>query len=224
MAISHACLNCGTDLATVRAVREPHYGLPLVICPCCGSAAVRRRHVIQQRWRGFLQVMRSLIAMLGQLAALILCIGAVITLCILIQKETRWFLGGASTEPIAACLPAVMVIVVAVLAGVWLTAGLAHWKRLWAWAIFTILVAVGVSMDTVIAPAVTQLTAGPGGFGEKLDYEIPEWLFRLLVLGVMMVIAVAGIPPGMLVRRWTTEYRQSRWRARRKRLLARRHA
>jgi hypothetical protein len=224
MAISHACLNCGTDLARVRAVREPHYGLPLVVCPGCGSAAVRNRHVIHQRWRGLLRVSKSLIAAVAQLIALVLCAGGVITLCILIQEETRWFLGGASTEPIAACLPAVMVIAVAVLSGVWLTAGLAHWKRAWAWAIFTILIAISLSIDTVIAPAVTQLTAGPGGFGEKLDYEMPEWLFRLLVLGVMMMIATAGIPPGILARRWAAALRQSRWRARRKRLRARRHA
>lgn len=224
MAISHACLNCGTDLASVRAVREPHYGLPLVICPGCGAAAVRRRHIIQQRWRSLLRAKKSLIALACQLMALILCLGSTIALCILIVEYPRWFLGDASTEPIAACLPAVMVIAVAVLVGVWLTAGLAHWNRVRAWTVFTILIAIGVSFDTVIAPAVTQWTAGPRGFGETLDYNLPRWLYRLLTLAVMMVIAAAGIPPGMLARRWATDYRQSRWRARRKRLRARRHA
>ncbi len=43
MAISHVCLSCGLDLARVRARLEPRYALPIVVCPDCGWAAVRRK-------------------------------------------------------------------------------------------------------------------------------------------------------------------------------------
>lgn len=35
-------MGCGGELASLRAAPDPHYHLPIVVCPACGTASVRR--------------------------------------------------------------------------------------------------------------------------------------------------------------------------------------
>jgi hypothetical protein len=51
MSLAHVCLGCGFDLARQRPRNEPYYGLPLIVCPRCATASVRRKHPIAVRWR-----------------------------------------------------------------------------------------------------------------------------------------------------------------------------
>lgn len=39
---AHICIQCGLSLARVHAPPDPHYGLPVVVCPRCHAASVRR--------------------------------------------------------------------------------------------------------------------------------------------------------------------------------------
>lgn len=39
---SHLCIACGHDLTYLRAPPDPHYHLPVVVCPGCATACVRR--------------------------------------------------------------------------------------------------------------------------------------------------------------------------------------
>ncbi len=90
MAISHLCLGCGFDLARVRTRPDPHYALPLVVCPDCGDAAVRRVHPLQLGWRAFLRVPASIIALVIQLGLLSGAAAAVIGVCV---EGERWARG-----------------------------------------------------------------------------------------------------------------------------------
>ena len=47
----HVCFGCGSDLASVPAPPDPHYGLPVVVCHGCGVACVRRPYGGTARWR-----------------------------------------------------------------------------------------------------------------------------------------------------------------------------
>ena len=67
MAISHVCLSCGLDLARVRALLEPHYALPVVVCPDCGWATVRRA---PQGGRSLYRLLVSLLTLISQLGLL----------------------------------------------------------------------------------------------------------------------------------------------------------
>lgn len=61
---AHICGQCGKDLSPIRAVPDPHYALPIVVCPGCCYAVVRRpwlggasrrtRSRILGAWRAFL--------------------------------------------------------------------------------------------------------------------------------------------------------------------------
>ncbi|MFG0259296.1 MAG: hypothetical protein ACF8LK_03000 [Phycisphaerales bacterium JB041] len=55
MARSHICLGCGTELAHLAAPPDRHYGLPVVVCPRCTLASVRRPFGGRARWRTFLR-------------------------------------------------------------------------------------------------------------------------------------------------------------------------
>ena len=66
MAIAHVCLGCGADLARTHVIRDPHYRLPIVICPDCGEACVRRVDPILQRWRAFQPIALALCALFVQ--------------------------------------------------------------------------------------------------------------------------------------------------------------
>ena len=75
MAIAHSCLGCGLDLARVRTIRDMHYGLPLVICPGCSTAAIRRRHPLQRLWRSFIRTEKSLWMMFWHIVVLMALMG-----------------------------------------------------------------------------------------------------------------------------------------------------
>ena len=57
---SHICPSCLTELARIRAVPDPHYGLGVVVCPSCETACVRTRHPDIQFWRNFRRLHLSL--------------------------------------------------------------------------------------------------------------------------------------------------------------------
>jgi hypothetical protein len=41
MPLAHTCSNCGRNLAGIPAPLDPHYRLPIVVCPACRVAVVR---------------------------------------------------------------------------------------------------------------------------------------------------------------------------------------
>lgn len=48
---SHLCIACGHDLTHLRAPPDPHYSLPVVVCPGCATACVRRPYAGAARCR-----------------------------------------------------------------------------------------------------------------------------------------------------------------------------
>ena len=75
MAIAHVCLGCGFDLARVRAGADPHYGLPLIICPQCTTATIRRKHPLQKGFRFCLRLDWTLFILVAQVLALLFMLG-----------------------------------------------------------------------------------------------------------------------------------------------------
>ena len=221
MAISHLCLQCGADLAPVRAQREPIYGLPLVICPWCGTAAVRRVHPLRQRWR----TMQRLSIALGILGGQAMLLAGFITLTIIVCVHFADLLvktGLDAHEPdngfvLALCFGALPVAL-----GAWLTAGLSHWRRLAAWGSFGGLLLICLSFDTIIAPAFTQLTDGLNVTAAPIDCRWSPWAARVAVLLALLSIAGAGLPVGRLILAGLALTRSLLWRRRLRRQRARR--
>jgi hypothetical protein len=223
MAISHLCLVCGMDLARRRAQRDPHYGLPIVTCPQCGAVAVRRTHPLQRHWRRFLRVKTSLGWFAFQLSALGGLAALVVAVCVRFDGVLlRGGFDGGAGEAWFELFASFALLPIAL--GAWLTAGLAHWRRGVAWGAFAALTAVLLSVDVLLAPALTQLARAGGSAIEPIAGETSRCAARLAVLAAIMTLAAAGIPAGRLTLLLHDRFRRSRWRARRRRLRATRWA
>jgi hypothetical protein len=223
MAISHLCISCGWDLARVRVRRDPHYGLPLVHCPECGHTAVRRRHPISDRWRALLRLLTSLLAIVLQLAAAAFFLPMVIAACMEIGQGMpadtfRYY------DPRDAVLFGALVFLLALGTGAWFTAGLHHWRRWVPWLVFIPPMAIVLSIDCVIAPAVVQFARERGFTDHFIAYEWDQLLMRSLALAGIMIVAIAGLPLGHAMMALERRFRTWLWRTRRRRLRARRFA
>jgi hypothetical protein len=221
MAISHLCLSCGFDLAQTRVRRDPLYGLPLVFCPDCDTAAVRRPHPTRQAWRTLLRLGHSIFALVFQLAFLAAFATGVVSACVVASEQ---YLGGY------VAVPPEMQEVVAFLAfgvmpvalGAWLTAGLGHLRRLTAWLLFAVFAIALLSVDSFGAP-LAQRMVEIGGFSTSImEFRWDRLGARLVVLVAIMTVATVGIPIGLMIRVAERDWRRNRWRARRRRLRARR--
>lgn len=220
MAISHLCLGCGFDLARVRTRPDPHYALPLVVCPDCGEAAVRRVHPHQVGWRAFLRVKASIIALVIQLGLLSGAAAAVIGVCVEGERWARGNLIATSRQEMTFGLIAFGVVPIAV--GAWLSGGLGHLGRIRAWSLFTIVVAGVIFLDCIGAPLLRRLLEAGGLSLVVGDLRWVELSGRLVVLAGIMSVATAGIPLGMLVRAGHRSWHRNRRRARRRRIRSRR--
>ncbi len=215
-------MQCGMALTRLRPSRDPHYRLPMVTCTNCGQASVRRRHPIQQRWRAFTRTQTSVCALLLQILLLVALAAATVGSIKWIEQMVRRGPNIRYQLQHESWLIAYTGILPAVLVGIWLTAGLSHWRRGMAWAacgcLIACLLAIGPLLDSPGIPVVeiSRFYVVPGSF------DMPQWLHRLAILGVTMVIATAGIPLGRGLRAAYARHRAHRWRKRRTRLRARR--
>ena len=219
MTIAHVCLGCARDLAGVRAIRDPHYALPIVHCPGCGKAAVRRTHPFHARWIASLRIGTALGVLLVQhaiAAALILATFAVMT-----GTFTIGFATYAQEVSRVTLLSFVAgFVAVSVLTGAWLTAGLSHiawWKAWIGWMVLILgLSAIGAALLLVgVSGRIPDLSIWALGIG-VLTAAVS------VLLGIIMVLALAGIPLGKLLliahRGFVRE--RFRWRRRRRALGA----
>ena len=69
---SHVCIACGQDLAQLRAPPDAHYGLPVVVCPVCAQACVRRPYGGMARWRSTVRLWRTSMGLVIRLVLLAL--------------------------------------------------------------------------------------------------------------------------------------------------------
>lgn len=197
MPVAHVCISCGTSLSRVRAQRDPHYDLMLVVCPACGVACVRRRHPLQAGWRRFRTAQNSVrhavfltIATIAFLAGSIF--GAALTLDLFRAIGTSWtrlhgdVLTGrvsgwrvphwmqGSGEPFS---PIVFVFFSS-LAGLALAFGLTHWRR-------SMLIPVWVGMWNVVV------------FTPLVTHEVGVWIEQRceLALGEGSIVGAGGSSP-----------------------------
>ena len=230
MRSSHLCSSCGYDLAWHRAVREPIYGLAVVRCPECGRVSVRERHPTVRRWRQTIWVLtavRALIAQALMAAALLLWSSfACVWLAMTVEDDGWW----AVVDPSASIrgydfgglnAGTISFVGISMVAGLWLTVGLAHWRRWAAWGTWGGLLAVVLSLDVVTVPGIWNLIRPLVEHSGSLPVNGEAYLLRFVAVGLMMTIAVAGVPLARMALRANRAYRKRRWGRRKRRWRAR---
>ena len=213
MSIAHLCAQCGWDLGRVRAAREPHYGLWLVRCPRCHAACVRQTHPLWRHWRTFLRFKASLATFCGH--AVVLLILTVINLLALSfsYRLRGWSASDAIEEYRAEII--LSFVVVPILTGMWLTAGLRHCPRWKAWIGWTLFIGGLASLEIALD--------GVGRWFDVAHYIsinpnlAREWSWHLITLTIMMTIALAGLPVGWKLLNAFAGHRRHYWRRRRRR-------
>ncbi len=227
MAIAHVCLGCGADLARIRVIRDPHYRLPIVICPDCGGACVRRVDPILQRWRAFQSLAAALCALLVQVLIVLLLAPATALVIdavpdlfpVRISGNVFDLLYDQSIEAMVVC------VTLPLLTGVWMTTGLGHWRPWLARAVWGLIIAALLSWD--------MLRLAFGTLGNRLGIvsavgdeaflrlAFYDWILRLFVLFVFLMLTFVGSPFGGVLLKIHARRRTRRWNRRRERLRRR---
>jgi len=213
MAVSHICLSCGMDLARVRAAREPHYDLPLVVCPECSAAVVRRKEVVTAAWRRALRAAAAVRAMLLRLILSALLMGASVGLVFFLELEaesdrgfimevpgdlltgnSRWN-SGEDWSFAAAFFMAWALVQTGV--GILLSVGLAHWRpRVLPWVVWAAMLVLMLSLNPATYPARAAMGLA---LRDPVFYHGPglgDWAGRIAVGLLAMAAAPIGIPAG----------------------------
>ena len=230
MGIAHVCLECGQGLAMVRPQRDPHYGLPLVTCPRCSWACVRRKNPSTRMWHDILRRFTALGFLFAQITlGIVLLVLSVVAVGSLSQGEFRL---GRSTTMNGYWFGVIMLLVVLpTLTGTWLTAGFSHLKRhfvfmTWAGLVSVILLIIAISLglsgdvrglSSTAYEAMSNYQRGLSGFGE---YAPPFFG----IMAIMMVFALGGIPLGHLILGLLRVVKKKQWQWRLKRRRLRRSA
>jgi hypothetical protein len=231
------------ELARVRAAMEPHYRLWLVTCPSCGASAARGgagrgggKGDLVRAYRRLRRTRKAVAALFWQLAAAVVLLGMVASGCIGIVNEMAGI--GATPMAVAAALVSgdesrvrdwalndglfgfVFWSCFCVVAGMWLTAGLAHLSRV-VWLVWAAALLVLVNIEWVLFPLLRAYGAFIGDpFTDHAPAEaVMQSRFVMAVVSLAAATGV-GVPLGQ---RWAAlmvlhrRTKMGRYRARRRR-------
>lgn len=258
MSVSHLCTRCGTELARVRSRADVVLGLRVVVCPTCNAASVRRRHPGAALWRWWLRALAAANVLVMQTIGMLLAIMGVAGACNGLRYEldgrgaNLFQLAAANADERARMLGKLRMwfedegwasvlgwAILCVIAGTWITAGLAHWRRRgtglfsvsalgWGWLGWSIAVAL-VNCLVFGAQALESWLLAipehpsptmPRGSMPKLD-ELPHALVMIVPSGL---VALLGIPLGLACRYGGRARARRRFIKRLRKLRARRRA
>lgn len=234
MAISHVCNSCGFDLARVAPFQDASLRLPIVVCPTCAHACVRRRHPIHEVWRKARRVDAALSilvvqvlfasALLGTTVGMIYGLGEIAQdrgesmvafLTNAFENETRFERRGRHIirNDDGRDAAVVATAIFSAMCGIWLTATMAHlrfWRR---WATWAVILVVLVSLNWVgWVYQFSIVLLDPTAWNTTQTPGVEQWHGRLLLLiGCLLVMLIAS-PVGLPVRWILGVVRGAMWR------------
>jgi len=233
VAISHVCMSCGFDLARVEPATDPELNVPLVLCPTCGGASVRRRHPIIKFWRTARRADTALSIMFVQLVAASLLVASLAGMAYGLARiaaddgvSTPAFLIGAFAERGEETrhgnriirhdggrdVAVATALAISAIAGVWLTATLGHlrlWKR---WVGWSALLLAAVSLGW-LGWAYTSLMATLLGAADRVaPVDAGMWWGRVTLMVGFIVVMLIASPLGLGGRWVIRTARGATWR------------
>jgi len=197
-------MNCGKDLARVRVQRDPHYHLPLVICPQCGTAAVRQRHPIIARYRQSRLIVLAMVGVLVQLASIglfgFLNLMATVAVMMIMLEVPRY-----RNEDEVRVVLVMSLLALPIATGTWLTVAFHHLRRWKVWLGWMLIMLLPIGILGCALAATEEFTVGDPtllaqfGWSTTAIIVASTMLFTIVALAplsVMMIVALLGVFPG----------------------------
>ena len=222
MALAHVCLDCGLDLARQRPRKEPHYGLLLITCPRCAAPSVRRRHPIAVGWRQFRRIDWAVSILVIKLLVAVAIAGATgFTILLAMLMMINWP-PPHNQEFIVRAFLAWALLVLPIITGAWITAGLHHLTRRRAWLGWCAVLSIGVlAVAALLASGSEHKHFEPGtveGVRSFAYFLVVFFALGMSMQGAILVCAAMGVPVGRLLLKLASFNRKLRWRRRRRNL------
>ncbi len=237
MAIAHACIQCGNDLARTRALVDSVYHLPLCQCPCCHTWCVRRKHPILRRWQQTRHAINLFFSILFRTSALLIVVMSLHSInphlitefgnsrdAIIqaLQSSSQLWLQNLLIDHIA---PFIAWFLICVLAGSMVSGVMAHWKRGLAWITWLSLLIFMGSYSIVLSSlyhTIVWVAPSFGGWQARYDFVsftpatlLGPWLMTMGGVAISFVASLAGAPLGWLFVKASRNGRLARFRKRR---------
>lgn len=214
MRISHACAGCGSDLTYLRAAPDPHYHLPIVVCPSCDLAVVRRKPEMSRIAKRYRRGRSSWWALSNRVSLLVISLLVTVsaTEALAIDALDRWngvtkgWAPSFGEEGFVFRDPlhdrALIVAGIGFWVGSWLVGTLPHWNPWKAVGAFGALAALFVTALAGAGAALSSFAISKGLPWPDSVPTAPELLVHLGAIGVCMLVAAGlGLPAGMLLRK-----------------------
>ncbi|MCC6320729.1 MAG: hypothetical protein IT438_04750 [Phycisphaerales bacterium] len=243
MPIAHACASCGHDLTRIPAPLDAHYALPIVVCPLCSAAVVRRADGARAVRRGVRRRLHATRRFAESVILLLIFSAGFMGLCWGLQSgleshrlpffEAMQGLFTAGPESRAwqwrndvGIVVFVIWAIMGLASGAYLGSAARHSSRLRVLALWCVPAAIALAMPVVIMVwfevVASTRTGGPGP--PRFIPRRERW-FILHVWQVLTGAAIllgAGAPLGLLLRGVLDGLANRRFRRVRKRHIARR--
>ena len=215
MAISQICLNCAKDLARQPAIFDPHYSLPLVICPNCNKASVRRPNYYATKYKNLLRLITVFSTLLFQTLCIITLAGATVA-CVFMIGNVVFLMTDAELSRLSITNIIIIVALTSIATGAWLTTGFSHIPKLKVWIGWSVLLV----MVTAIASIIYFLSESniDANFGSATILLLLANTIALIPILVMMIVAVMGIPLGNFFLYLYRIFARELWQWRKRRL------
>lgn len=216
MAIAHICLNCAKDLARQPAIIDPLYSLPLVICPDCNKASVRRPNHYSAKYKSLLRIFTVFTTLLVQALFIIALVGASVGWVFLIGDIVISMTDAEHTQ-LSNTNVIVAFALTSIATGAWLTAGLSHIPKLKAWIGWSVLLVIVTAIASTIY-LLSELNGAP-------NLALAAILVVLIIIVTspaiiaIMLFATAGIPLGNFFLRMHRIFVRERWQWRKRRRI-----
>lgn len=217
MRIAHTCAECGFDLTRTAAPIDPVYGLPIVVCPKCQAAVVRREHptMAWSRWLG--RFAASILSIAVRAAGTLLMVGIVVGLSAFVNEMCMDLMSGRRDCPRESLVVgAIGWLAGAIVGGLWIGFCFMHWRGVPLAAVWLLLL-LGAALLPGVAMFLDVITtsATSGQWQLARAYAVAV---RDLPSGFVLVSAAWMISLGMIGigraggKSWETFRRRANWR------------
>lgn len=205
------------ELAGIRAAPDPHYGLPIVVCPRCAYACVRTKHPDIEFWRGFRRLQNSVRDLIVRLA---LIVGAALLFWMLVMVSDELYSPSGRFDPLFPfaigdldyLIGGVSVLGGAVFLTMVVSMLMSHRNALFGAMILIPLALFFITIDYTTTGAMHLIaTIADFDFGGRMPRG-SEMIDRFQRFGYFMSVSMIGVVPAIMLRKTINNTPRRRFR------------